>query len=337
MDKSFIKDINILYVEDEDEVRTLTVEVLKNFVKSVVPASNGKEGLELFQKHYGDEEVGSFDLIVTDINMPKMGGLDMLKAIGDIDTSIPSIVTTAHNDAEFLKEAINQRVRGYVSKPLNIHDLIENIAIAVESQYLKAKLELANKQLAFEVEQKTKELKIAIEQLEERNTVLTYQATHDNLTSLSNRQKLNDELDKEILRENRYKHGLSLLMIDIDNFKSVNDTYGHDVGDIVLIELAKILKASIRETDIASRWGGEEFMILLPETITYDAINIAEAIRKKVEKHNFEQVPHPITISIGSAHFRVGQESKDNFLKNADIALYEAKNNGKNQVVTNEK
>jgi diguanylate cyclase (GGDEF)-like protein len=336
MDKSFIKDINILYVEDEDEVRTLTVEVLKNFVKSVIPASNGKEGLELFEKYNCNEEMPSFDLIVTDINMPKMGGLEMLKAIGDIDTSIPSIVTTAHNDAEFLKEAINQRVRGYVSKPLNIHDLIENIAIAVESQYLKAKLELANKQLAFEVEQKTKELQIAIEQLEERNTVLTYQATHDNLTALSNRQKLNDELDKEILRENRYRHGLSLLMLDIDNFKNVNDTYGHDVGDVVLIELAKILKASIRETDIAARWGGEEFMILLPETLMSDAVKIAQMIRQKVEKFDFEGVPHNITISIGATHFKVGDNNKDDFIKNADVGLYEAKHNGKNQVVVHE-
>jgi diguanylate cyclase (GGDEF)-like protein len=336
MDKSFIKDINILYVEDEDEVRTLTVEVLKNFVKSVIPAENGKVGLELFEKYNCDDSMPSFDLIVTDINMPKMGGLEMLKAIGDIDTSIPSIVTTAHNDAEFLKEAINQRVRGYVSKPLNIHDLIENIAIAVESQYLKAKLELANKQLAFEVEQKTKELQVAIAQLEERNTVLTYQATHDNLTSLSNRQKLNDELDKEILREKRYKHGLSLLMLDIDNFKSVNDTYGHDVGDIVLIELAKILKASIRETDIAARWGGEEFMVLLPETLMSDGVKIAQVIREKVENFDFEGVPHKITISIGATHFNVGVDTKDNFIKNADIGLYEAKHNGKNQVVIHE-
>ena len=444
LEKSILKKINILYVEDEKEVRELTSKVLSQLIGGVVEAYNGKDGLDLFKKHYEDLSLKSFDLIVTDINMPKMDGLEMLEHIGNIDDSIPSIVTTAHNDADFLKKAINQRVRGYVSKPLNLHDLIDTIVLAVEPKFLKDKLIEVNKNLESQIEEKTLELRSILDsqenmiivinenqlssvnktfldfvgfdtiekfkekyecvcklfikddiyfysdnstwikqiiefddinkvvkmkntkneekifqvsiktffyttmhhvvsftditQLKQYTYELQYQATHDNLTKLFNRQKLNDEFDKEIFREQRYNHGLSLVMFDIDNFKSVNDTYGHDVGDMVLKDISKILLDSIRITDIASRWGGEEFMILLPDTSLSNAANVAEIIRKNIENYIFSNVPHNITVSLGVAVFQNGTDCKDSMIKNVDLALYKAKGDGKNQVVqyTNE-
>ncbi len=440
MNKDFLNDINILYVEDENDVRILTSNILEKFLNRTVQASNGKEGLELFKK-YNEDEKSEFkiDLIVTDINMPKMNGLEMIREIHKIDYTIPTVITTAHSDADFLKEAIKLRVRGYVTKPLKIDDLIDTIRIAVEPKYLKDKLEHLNKQLSLEVEEKTLELRSILDsqenmilvfneekvssanktflnffnlhninefieqnrpissyfiqkensfytqesdwlseiiqledmkrlvrmknslneerifrvdiktffyqtkhfvvsftditELQEYTYELQYKATHDSLTKLYNRQKFNEELNKEILREKRYKHNLSILMFDIDDFKNINDTYGHDVGDIVLIDLSKILKQSIRATDYAARWGGEEFMVLLPETSIDETSRIAQTIRENVETYQPLHIKLPITISIGVAEFKADIDTKDSFIKNVDVALYQAKKGGKNQVV----
>jgi len=444
MNKDFLKSVNILYVEDEDDVRILTSNILDKFLNNIVQATNGQEGLDLFKKHNEEQsEEFRIDLVVTDINMPKMNGLDMIEKIHELDYSMPSIITTAHSDASFLKQAIDSRVRGYVTKPLKMDKLIDTIAIAAEPKYLKDKLESLNKQLSIEVEEKTLELRSILDsqenmilvvnknkissankrflsffnldsidkfkdeykcingffiqkdnyfhatsddwlneimkledmkrlvrmknsedeerifrvdvktffyeskhyvvsftditELQEYTYKLQYKASHDSLTKLYNRQKFNDELNKEILRESRYQHKLSMLMFDIDDFKNINDTYGHDVGDIALIDIANILKNSIRITDFACRWGGEEFMVLLPETPINEAMVIAENIRKNVDDYKLKSVELPVTISIGLAEFEVGVDNKDSFIKNVDIALYDAKNSGKNKVVKYEK
>ena len=337
IDSKFIKQTNVLYVEDEDSVRELTYGILKNFVKSITCASNGEEGLELFKKYNSTMNENSFDIIITDINMPKLGGLDMLSKIRQIDNTIPTIVTTAHDDASFLKQSINLKVKGYVSKPLNMGSLIENISEIVETKFLREELQSVNKNLLQEVEYKTKKLQEVIKTLEAKNNILDYQATHDSLTSLFNRLKLNKEVENEMLRAKRYKHGLSLIMLDIDNFKKVNDTYGHNVGDIVLKELANILQQCTRETDICARWGGEEFIVLFPHTVQNDAYIVSEKIRNRFAEYKFDSIDGNITLSIGLSMYEDNDISKDEFIKKADIALYSAKNNGKNKVVIYEK
>jgi diguanylate cyclase (GGDEF)-like protein len=171
-----------------------------------------------------------------------------------------------------------------------------------------------------------------ITELKQYTYELQYKATHDNLTKLFNRQKFNDDLKHEILRVQRYGHTLSLFMFDIDDFKSVNDTYGHDVGDYVLIKISEIILDTIRKTDITARWGGEEFMVLLPETNIGGCMKIAQNVRKNVEEFHFEGIDRSITISIGAIEYNE-QSDRDTLIKNVDIALYEAKHNGKNQVV----
>ena len=324
--KELTGNLSILYVEDDEAILNSMSIYLRKFFSLVVVAYNGLDGLEKYKKQ-------TFDIVITDLSMPKMNGLDMITEIEILDRSIPTVITTAHNDAEFLKKAINQRVRGYVTKPLKMDKLVETIAVVAEPIYLKQQLEILNIKLEDEVGEKTRELQKLVSQLEKQNDILTYKANYDGLTKLFNRQKLNEELDKEILRENRYKHGLSVLMFDIDDFKNINDTYGHDVGDVVLMDIAKILSSSIRITDLASRWGGEEFMILLPETKIEEAFEIAQTIVKNVEIYTHKPIEVPITISGGVTHFVVGECDKLSFLKKVDIALYKAKNNGKNQVI----
>ncbi|HIE59298.1 MAG TPA: GGDEF domain-containing protein [Hydrogenothermaceae bacterium] len=150
------------------------------------------------------------------------------------------------------------------------------------------------------------------------------------LTGLFNKGKFNKVLKKEVERAKRYKRPLSLIIFDIDHFKRINDTYGHKVGDEVLKELAKIIKSVIRKADFVARWGGEEFVILAPETDLDGALNLAEKLRQTVEKHQFPTVKN-VTISLGVAQYIDG-ETPEEFIIRADMALYKAKENGRNRV-----
>lgn len=156
-------------------------------------------------------------------------------------------------------------------------------------------------------------------------------ATTDGLIGIYNRYKINLLIEEELSRVSRYGDYFSLIMFDIDFFKHVNDKYGHDVGDYVLIELSKIISNSIRDTDKFGRWGGEEFMLLAPKLNKKEAKNLAQKLRKRVEQHSFKYVGR-ITISFGVVTSDE-TSSKETLLKDVDNALYEAKNSGRNKVV----
>jgi diguanylate cyclase (GGDEF)-like protein len=160
---------------------------------------------------------------------------------------------------------------------------------------------------------------------------LEHMASTDVLTKLFNRSKLNDVLEKEIALSNAISSPLSIIFIDIDHFKDVNDTYGHDVGDKVLIDIANIISSSTRASDIAARWGGEEFMITLQSTDTAHASILAEKLRATVEEYIFAIVGN-LTISLGVTEY-MNNESEETFIKRVDKALYEAKESGRNRVV----
>jgi len=164
-------------------------------------------------------------------------------------------------------------------------------------------------------------------------------ANFDTLTKLYNRQALAKKLHQEIQRAKRYNQPVSILLIDIDDFKNVNDTYGHFVGDFVLKNLAKILKESLREVDIVGRWGGEEFLTILPNTYLEEAVSIADRIKIEVSNHVFEVNGLKIrtTLSVGVSTFGIHGSSLDEILQAADISLYKAKRSGKNAVVSLQK
>ncbi len=157
------------------------------------------------------------------------------------------------------------------------------------------------------------------------------QACTDSLTSCYNRKMFNDLLTAETKRAERHGTIFSMIIFDVDNFKSVNDTYGHLVGDEVLKTLVTISSKTIRESDNLARWGGEEFTILLPETNLTGAVNVAEKLRSAIAAHDFGEPGHK-TCSFGVAQYTL-KEKKNTIIYNADLALYHAKNNGKNQVV----
>ena len=329
-----IKDLRILYVEDEEDVRNFTTQTLKNITQDVVSAENGLIGLETFKERLNNNELKDFDIVVTDINMPKMNGLDMLKEISKLDSTIPFVITTAHNDSNFLKQAIDLGVRGYVTKPMNLFQLLESIKVAAEPRILRKQLEKANETLEIQVAQRTQELEDTIKKLELHTEELLYKSTHDHLTTIYNRQKFNSALEDEIAREKRYPHNLSIIMLDIDFFKKINDTHGHDAGDEVLINLTKLVTLHIRDIDIFARWGGEEFMILLPETSLEYSTQLAEKLRKDIANNTLSSaISDKITVSFGVTSLRKDDEKKI-FLKRVDEALYEAKNTGRDKVIS---
>ena len=159
-------------------------------------------------------------------------------------------------------------------------------------------------------------------------------ALTDNLTGLSNRNNMNQILRKEFSRFERHDQRFGIIMLDIDHFKNVNDSYGHDTGDTVLQELASIFENAIRASDFVARWGGEEFLICCTTIEEEDLLPIAETIRKLVATTDFGPAGQ-ITASLGCAAIVKG-ETIGELIKRADVALYEAKNNGRNQSVVSE-
>ena len=159
---------------------------------------------------------------------------------------------------------------------------------------------------------------------------LRHLATTDHLTGIYNRKRFEELLCQEIRRSNRYGTRISVAMFDLDHFKHVNDTHGHEAGDKVLQEVARLTRQNLRETDIFSRWGGEEFMILAQETDRNGIMKLAEKTRLAIAQHRFDSVDH-VTASFGIAQYQPG-ESQTSFLKRLDEALYKAKKAGRNCV-----
>lgn len=170
------------------------------------------------------------------------------------------------------------------------------------------------------------------------NESLARVAAKDGLTGLYNQSFAKERLQQEIYRTERYKHSLSLLMIDLDDFKELNDKYGHVVGDRMLKTLARLMVEIIRPSDIPARYGGEEFLIILPETISENAVKVAERIRQRIESYPFEinhtrDRTYQITISTGVCSYPDYGRTAEDLINLADAALYGAKKGGKNRVV----
>lgn len=169
--------------------------------------------------------------------------------------------------------------------------------------------------------------------IEQKNKELEKLAITDKLTNIYNRRKLDEMLEHELNRSQRFKHTFAVVILDIDHFKKVNDTYGHQEGDKVLIQIANILKTHIRKTDIVGRFGGEEFVIICPESHQENVYNLIEKIRLYIENYTFENIGN-ITASFGITMLQEN-DTEEALLKRADDALYKAKNNGRNQVFVN--
>jgi diguanylate cyclase (GGDEF)-like protein len=197
-------------------------------------------------------------------------------------------------------------------------------------------------ELEARVRERTVQLESVNQELQKSQEALQELAIRDALTGLFNRREMERLLDEEMERQHRSKNtfSVSLIMLDIDHFKKINDTYGHQAGDAILQSLGKILIASTRQLDRVARFGGEEFVIIAPEISKNDVYSMAERLRNIVANHQFLisegnglATTIPVTISLGLASIPTDADSKSGLLKGADQALYEAKHRGRNQVI----
>jgi diguanylate cyclase (GGDEF)-like protein len=199
---------------------------------------------------------------------------------------------------------------------------------------LSGQLQEMNNYLEQKIHERTESLLDTQKELLEDNNELARMALTDSLTGLSNRTHMNQILRQEYARFERHDQRFGIIMLDIDHFKNVNDSFGHDAGDKVLKKLAQIIASAIRTSDFVARWGGEEFLICCTTIEETDLLPIAETIRKLVASSDFEKVKQ-ITTSLGCAAIVKGESISD-LIKRSDIALYEAKNNGRNQSIVSE-
>lgn len=417
-----LNEITVLLAEDEEYLRERLARILQRRIGKLITAKNGQEGLELFREHQPD-------IIITDIRMPLMDGLEMAQEIKKLSPETPVVITTAHNDEEFFLRAIDIGIDKYLKKPVNRTDLLRVLVEVSRSILQQKEIESKNKFIRLILDnspdfvmlcdgweinylnrsfltflgcedfQEFKErfgslhsfivpdpdttlvetdlcefvfslsrpiqqdflvkLKNGAQESGEAKTFLIHVnsipyntenlitlsdvteiekekqhyrelSIRDPLTGAFNRKKFSEEIIREVDRAQRYNRPLSLIMFDIDFFKNVNDTYGHQVGDTVLIQITEIISARIRKTDLLARYGGEEFIIIAPETPLDQAMEIAEKLRMTVEEYDFKEAGK-ITCSFGTSNLEQDEVVHD-LIRRADQALYQAKNSGRNNV-----
>ncbi len=235
------------------------------------------------------------------------------------------------DDYKLLKTMINRVIKD-ISQKQKDEIMKKYISVNVQKGYPKKYVEVTYFWFSVIVAGLVIVILIVIYQLFKIKSLskkLEVMAYYDKLTQIYNRAKFRNILEEFINFSNRYKTPLSLIYFDLDHFKDINDTYGHEKGDFVLKEAVKVVKKHLRESDIIGRWGGEEFLILLPNTDKKGALKVAENIRKAIEKHSFDGLK--LTISFGVTEFNFN-ESIDEFIDRADMALYKAKKSGRNRV-----
>ncbi len=268
------------------------------------------------------------DVIITDWDMPGMNGIELIQLLKSNPAvrDIPVLMCTGTmTDSHNLYVALKSGAEDYVRKPVDGIELMARIhAMLTMSEYLKT------------IKAQKQELEKLNGELAAKNEILYRQAVTDKLTGIYNRTYMMEALARDFSNALRYQKQLACILLDIDQFKSFNDTYGHQIGDFVLKETAAQIAATIRQGDTVCRYGGEEFLVILPETGLADAVLVAEKIRATVEKAVYVQkdLTLKVTVSLGVTDNQLGNPgSEDKMLGYADEALYTAKKQGRNRVV----
>jgi diguanylate cyclase (GGDEF)-like protein len=313
--------MRVLVVDDEETMREVFSQVLEEDGYRVSVAASGEEALLIFQRERPP-------IVLTDIVMGGMSGIDLLQEIKKINPDTQVILITCHASVDSSVKALRAGAYDYLQKPVDELGLISStVARAAE----KVRLLTENRHLVSQ-------LSTVNEELKQSNEVLQQLATRDGLTGLYNHRFFQEALALEMADATRHCKPCSLLFMDVDFFKKFNDTNGHPMGDTLLKGLARIIQGRMRGYDIVSRYGGEEFVVIMPGTVKGDALAVAESLRHEVEIFPFdgeENMPDKrVTISIGVASFPEDGEDGAGLLLSADQALYRAKHEGRNRVCT---
>ena len=301
--------MNVLIAEDSPSDRMLLKLHLEKLGHSVYEVSNGIELVQHFYEH--SEE---FDILVVDLNMPGKSGIEAVTEIRKHQGSyaanwIPIIFLSGSDAEDDILKCIEAGADAYLSKPIQHKVLLAKLTAVTRLAHMRQELLAANSQL-------------------EALSITDY------LTNLPNRRAFEHTLRDEMAKARRHAQMLSVAILDIDHFKQINDTYGHDGGDSILREVSKRLMASQRSGDVFGRVGGEEFGLILPNTNAEEAKIACERYREVLSTEDYHYDGHTIklTVSVGACKFD-NDISQLELIKRADVALYMAKNTGRDKVV----
>ncbi len=314
-----------LVVDDDQSTCDIVAAILEDQGFTVITANSGEEALEYFGAHL-------FDIVFTDVCMDGISGLDLMMRISNMDETIKTIIMTAHGGYDTVLQALQGGAYDYIEKPILDH---ERLAAVARKAHSFAMLQRDNNDLIVKLKASHSKLALANSQLVDLNKKLESLAATDPLTGLKNRRYIDDTLRQEVALYARYGNPFSVLLIDVDHFKAVNDTFGHAKGDDVLKYLAEVLKTNSRESDLVGRFGGEEFFMLLHGTAAGGAQIVANRILAQANGPiDVEGQTLSVTVSIGVAELD-GVDKLANpaeLIHRADQALYMAKKNGRNRV-----
>jgi len=293
------KSKTILAVDDDPNIIRALKHLLKKAAYQVITALDGETALKAVEKKKPD-------LIISDVMMPGMDGYQLCKILRSQSSTrlIPFIFLTAKDTIDDRIEGIKIGADAYLAKPFDIREILTLLQTVLQ-----------------------------------RHQIYIEEMMRDELTGLPNRKYLFQTLSEEYSRARRYKRKLSIAMIDIDHFKKVNDSYGHQKGDRILIGVGELIRAGIRQQDTVGRYGGEEFLAVLPETGTREAMAMMNRLRKKIAAIRWRikdvEISETVTISTGIAELSSPKQKIEDVIGIADRALYQAKEEGRNRVVIN--
>jgi diguanylate cyclase (GGDEF)-like protein len=306
--RSLRKRVHALIVESDEQVYQALMDTLQEAGFFTDGAANGKEAINMVKEFF-------YNIAVVEVDLPDMKGLDFLKVVKGIHPDTSVIFVTGNPSLENSVDALNAGASAYLMKPVQIEQMMQHIREVLERQ----KSIMETRELLF-AERKKREF-------------YQYLSIRDGLTDLYNHRHFHELLNQEMAPAVRYNHPLTLLMIDIDNFKKFNDSYGHPAGDQALQQIARLFRENCRRVDHVCRYGGEEFAIITPETNGKNAVHLAKRLLNRVRKTKIQiydsTIEEKLTLSIGLASYPVDANDKEELIIKADQNLLQAKKEGK--------
>ena len=296
----------ILIADDSLVVRAIVRSGLEEEGYLVIEADDGPSALARCR-------ASRPDVVLLDVEMPGLDGYQVLRALkADADLKdTPVVFLTGRTSMDDIVAGLRGGAHDYLKKPFEPAELLARVGSAVHVKQLQ-------------------------DQLWQRNAELDLMSRTDSLTGLYNRWHLDDVIALESSTARRHSDELSVVLFDIDHFKNVNDTYGHPAGDLVLVEFARRLSDQLRAGDIAGRWGGEEFLLVLPRTDTAGAISVAERVRVSTADTPVTAGEKNISITVSGGCATAGNLEHGALIALADARLYHAKESGRNRIVADE-